>query len=230
MKVLGLILLGLSSLGYPSTLELIRQIPHSGYSEGLDYHKGFLWHALPKQILKIDPKDGSILERHPPPTEYSESITWFNGKIWNVSFSERSIFEGTQSQKKLNFIKRGEVPEGRAWGITHDGKSLIVTGNYSRKLYFLNPNNLTVEKTIETEIADLEDLAYDGKGIWSSSFSQHRGKIFRIDPKKGRIESFFSLPDTIHCPVIDGLAFDGKNLWVTGKECASIYLFKKPLD
>jgi glutamine cyclotransferase len=37
---------------------------------------------------------------------------------------------------------------------------------------------------------------------------------------------YFSLPEE-NCPVIDGIAYDGKGLWVTGKECPSIYYLKK---
>lgn len=218
----------LTSALYGNTLELIRKIPHSGYSEGLEYEKGFLWNALPKEIRKINPSDGSVVQTISPATEYSEGITWLDGVLWNVSFSNNGIYSGKIEGSRSQFQRRGSVPEVHAWGLAHDGKTLIFTGDYSSKLYFMDPKTQKVTKTLVTNERDLEDLAWDGKWIWSSSFTQNPGKIFRIHPKTGKVNGYFSLPNPQECPIIDGIAFDGKGLWVTGKECVSIYYFKLP--
>jgi glutamine cyclotransferase len=211
------------------SLELIRKIPHSGYSEGLDYYQGFLWNSQPKAIVKIDPKDGSVLSRFTPATDYSESLTFFGGKIWNVSFSDNGIYSGKIEGERINFKRVGSTPEKAAWGFTNDGKRLILTGTYnSAVLYFMDPTTLKVIRRLTTTVKDLEDLAWDGKWIWASSFRSHRGEIFRIEPKTGTVTDFFSLSDPENCPLIDGIAFDGKGLWVTGKHCPSIYYFKLP--
>lgn len=227
-RTLFLSILVCAHLAFANTLEVIRKIPHTGYSEGLDYHEGYLWHALPREIVKIDPSDGTVLLRFQPASQYSESVMWFLGYLWNVSYSDNHIYAATLEGRTLKFGKVGTVPEVHAWGLTHDGKSIIVTGNYSNKLYFLNPKTLQIEKTLTTPVKDLEDLAWDGVGIWSSSFSTYRGQIFRIDPKSGDVRQFFSIPNPEECPIVDGIAYDGKNLWITGKNCASIYYVKKP--
>lgn len=212
----------------PEKLFVTRTLPHTGYSEGLDFHQGYLWHALPKEIVKIDPKDGLVLERFKPATDYSESITWFQGKLFNLSFSDNSIHAGSLQKKGLTFRRAGNVPEVHGWGITHDGTHLIVTGDYSPKLYYLHPKTMSVKKTLTTPISDLEDLAWDGTHLWSSSLTKHRGQIFRISPKDGQIVGFYTLPDPESCPVIDGIAFDGTHLWITGKQCPSIFSVKLP--
>lgn len=209
-------------------LEIINKIPHTGYSEGLDFHAGFLWHALPKQILKIDPKDGSILEKFSPATDYSESIKWLNGKLWNLSFSDEGLYQGELTNNKLVFTKITSVPEPRGWGIEKVGNQLAVTGNFSNKIYFFEPKTKKWGKTLVTDATDLEDLAWDGSRLWSSSFSSHSGKIFYVDLKSGKMSSLYELPEKDLCPIIDGIAFDGKTLWITGKECPSIYQAKLP--
>ncbi len=209
-------------------LKMIRKIPHSGYSEGLDYYQGYLWNTLPKGIVKIDPKDGTVLQRFSPASEYSESVAWFLGGIWNVSFSDNGLYFGKLDGGALTFEKVGEVPEAHAWGITHDGKNLIMTGNYSDKLYFVDPKTKKVVRTLQTPIKDIEDLAWDGQGIWASSFTTFKGQIFRFDPKTGAVSPPFTLPEPELCPIIDGIAWDGKGLWVTGKECPSIWLVARP--
>ncbi len=228
MPVLGLVLISAVSSG--DTLQLIRKIPHSGYSEGLDFHNGFLWHSLPKEILKIDPKDGTILNRFPSPTEHSESLAWFQGALWNLSFTDDGIYRGDLNNRgELTFVKKGTTPELHGWGLTHHETELVMTGNFSSKIYFVNPKTLRVTRSIETKIKDVEDLAWDGELLWTSSFSTEKGKIFSVDPKTGKTIGTFSLPED-NCPVIDGIAYDTKGLWITGKECPSIYYVKKPIS
>lgn len=212
------------------TLEVLRQIPHSGYSEGLHFHKNFLWHALPQAIVQIDPKDGTVVRTYQPATKYSESLVWVGETLWNVSFSDNGIYKGTLTRDGLSFKRAGSVPEVHAWGLEYDGKYLVVTGDYSDKLYFLDPKTLQVAKTLTVPIKDLEDLAWDGEGFWASSFTSHRGTIFHINPKNGSIGALYALPDPEKCPVIDGIAYDGKGLWLTGKHCASLYYVKRPVD
>ncbi len=210
-------------------LKLIGAIPHTGYSEGLDFHQGFLWNALPKEILKINPSDGSVIARYTPGSEYSESVAWFNGALWNLSFSDNGIYKGRLKADKLAFKRVGTVPEVHGWGITHNGKQIIATGDYSNKLYFIDALSAKVTRTLETDKTALEDLAWDGRGIWTSSFTGDRGHIFRINPQTGKSGPLYALPDPESCPIIDGIAVDGKTLWVTGKQCPSIYRFELPL-
>lgn len=214
--------------GAAEKLKVLRTVPHSGYSEGLDWHEGFLWHALPKETVKIDPKDGTVVARFAPSTEYNESLVWFKGVPYQVSFHDDGIYRGKLANGQLEWTRVGKTPEVHAWGSTHDGKHVILTGNYSKKLYFFDAKDWKVVRTIETPVADLEDLAWDGQRIWSSSFTQYPGTIFPIDPKTGAVTSFYELPEPAECPVIDGLAWDGEALWLTGKQCANIYRVERP--
>jgi glutamine cyclotransferase len=223
------LILGATLWGQSQTLEVINKIPHSGYSEGLDFHEGFLWNALPNRIVKINPKDGSVVESYAPATEYSESIKWVSGKLWNLSFKSKGLYQGKLRNNQLTFEKIEEVPEDCSWGIEKVGRELVMTGNFSNKLYFYDPENRKWTKTLVTDAVDLEDLAWDGKRLWTSSFSTHRGTIFSVDLQTGKVQSFWELPQKEECPIVDGIAFDGKSLWITGKECPSIYQVKLPI-
>lgn len=209
-------------------LENIKKIPHSGYSEGLDFHQGYLWHALPKKILKIDPKDGAVLQEFKPATEYSESLKWAFGKLWNLSFSDNGLYSATLSSGKLKFQKVSSLSESHGWGIEQVGSELVVTGNFSSKLYFFSPKTKKWIRTLQTQAKEIEDLAFDGKRLWASSFSEERGRVFSIDIVSGKITEKWELKEKENCPIIDGIAFDGKSLWITGKECPSIYQVKLP--
>lgn len=240
----------------PQRLEVIRTIPHSGYSEGLDYAEGYLWNTMTDMvlqregdgvmrqsfpgpeltgtswILKIDPKDGNVVQRFPGPTGKAESIKWVGGKAYHVTFSDNAIYEGKVAGGAFTFRPVGKVPEAHAWGLEMVNGQFVVTGDYSRSLYFLDRTRFSVKRTLETDMRDLEDLAWDGKRLWASSFTQMRGHIFPVNLTTGKVGPFFSLPDPTACPVIDGLALadpkEGKALWVTGKHCPAIYLVKLP--
>lgn len=229
-------------------LKLIRTIPHTGYSEGLDFFDGALWRAVPKAIHKIRPDSGEVLQTYKPATEYSESLVWFKDKLWNVSYSDNKIYAVDRAQVEaakapqvigdqiqLPFVSKGTVAEVHAWGLVHDGKHLIFTGDHgSDKLYFFDTQKSKVVRTLKVTdgdgkpIRDLEDLAWDGKMLWTSSFQSYPGQIFSVDPKTGKAKRFYSIPDPTECSIIDGIAYDKQTLWVTGKNCAKIYLFKKP--
>ena len=147
-------------------LELIRKIPHSGYSEGLDFHDGYLWNPLTRKtqsvqfngsmqtesqslILKIDPADGTVLAKFPGPTKESESIKWIKGVPIHVSFENDGIYTGSFSAAgDLLFKRVGTTPEAHAWGLEYDGKDLIMTGNFSPNLYFVDPKTFKKRRVV----------------------------------------------------------------------------------
>lgn len=246
--LLGAIWISVSAYAADIPLKLVRSIPHTGYSEGLDFHEGFLWHALPTAIVKIDPSSGEVVQTFKPPTAYSESISWFQGKLWNVSYADNGIYAVEKADVAaakpspvvgdpsfLPFSRIGSAREVHAWGLTNDGKNLIFTGDHgSDTLYFFDPSKTAIVRTLKVKgpegkpLTDLEDLAWDGKSLWTSSFESHQGAIFAVHPKTGKVQKFYSIPDPAECSVIDGIAYDHKHLWVTGKNCAKIYCFEIP--
>lgn len=222
------------------TLKVVRTIPHSGYSEGLDFFEKFLWQAQPSVIRKIDPASGEVVKEFQPPTEYSESLAWFQGGLWNLSFKDNGIYFGKlDASGALRFTRRGSTKEIHGWGLTQNGKDLLFTGSYgSRKIYTFDPSSGQITREITAELSDLEDLAWDGQGIWTSTFNVRqtykgkpaplRGTVFRLDPANGSVQGFYALPDPEQCPVIDGIASLGTRLWITGKNCTSIWLVENP--
>lgn len=210
----------------PGGPTLIRTMEHSGWAEGLEVHEGELWHAYPSSHRVLDLMTGAELRRYTPPSGYSESITWFEGKLYNVTYDDQNLYAGTLNAAGLfDWRIVGTVPEIHAWGITHDGDSIIVTGNGTENLYFLDPANGALRRTITTPIDDLEDIAWDRGAIWASSYSELHGQFFRIDPATGSVLDVHSLPDPTECEIVDGLAVADGLLYVTGKNCPKIYVF-----
>ena len=170
-----------------------------------------------------------VLKSFKPATSYSESIKWDNGQLWNLSFSDNGIYKGKLLRNRFAFKKVAAIPdEKHGWGIEVVGNQIAVTGNYSPRIYFFNKKTFKLERIIKLSVSELEDLAFDGKRLWVSSFREKKGKIYAVDLKKGKIVGSFMLPKQYQCTVIDGLAVQGKTIWITGKHCANIYQVKNP--
>jgi len=136
--------------------------------------------------------------------------------------------EENSKKNQLVFKKVATVPEAHGWGIERVGSDLVVSGNFSNRLYFFDPLKSRWGRTLTADVSELEDLAWDGKRLWSSSFSSHPGTIFSINIQTGKVQDFWELPEKSQCPVIDGIAVQEKSLWITGKECPAIYQVKIP--
>lgn len=209
-------------------LTLLRQLPHANWSEGLDFHEGELWGAFPHEIKVYEPNTGMILRAVSPPSTYSESLAWRDGELWNVSYHDDNIYVGTPVDGDFAWRIVGTTPEIHAWGITHDPQHVIVTGNGTPFLYFLDPVTTELVRAVETSVDDLEDIAWDRGAVWASSYSEYSGQFFRLNPWNGQVVDVFSLPTGHECPIVDGIAVDGASLYVTGKDCAWIWVYEMP--
>ena len=206
-------------------LEWIGTMPSDGWSEGLDWHDGVLWQAFPHSLREKDPATGEILATHTPPSDYSESLAWHGGEVFNVSYATNKIHRGRKGTTGFSWQVIGEVPEIHAWGIEHDGANLIVTGNGTPNLYWLDPKDGKLERTLETPVDDLEDIAWYAGHVWASSYSEYSGHFFRLDPESGWIEDLYALPDPAACEIVDGITFDADGrIYVTGKDCPAIWI------
>ena len=126
----------------------------------------------------------------------------------------------------------------QGWGITHNDNYLIISDG-SSKLYFLDPENLTITKTLDVKtyqgksLRNLNELEYvDGKiysNIWQSN------KIVIIDPNTGYIENWVDLsklqkmiPRKQKIDVLNGIAYnpESKTFYVTGKLWPKLFELK----
>ncbi len=118
--------------------------------------------------------------------------------------------------------------KGEGWGLTDDGKHLIMSDG-SSKLYFLNPESLEIVKKInvtqnQKPVKNINELEYiDGK-IWANIWREDH--IIIIDPKTGKITGRLNLENLIdptkydhNLDVLNGIAHDKENdrIFVTGK-------------
>ncbi len=219
------------------TFQVVKKIPHDteSYTEGLILTGGFLYEGTglygKSHIQKIDPKNGAVVKKmETSPLHFGEGLTVFGNEIIQLTYKSNTGF----TYDKDTFEKKSSFHyPSQGWGLTQDGKRLIMS-NGSAALLFLDPKDkkqtgYVIVHDDRGPIGWLNELEYvDGRvyaNIWQSDL------IARIDPESGKVTGWIDLtglnpePEKLKYPyVLNGITSDkdGK-LVVTGKCWPYIY-------
>lgn len=213
-------------------LDVIRVLPHTGRGEGLDFYNGYLWEAeaSDRVLKKINPETGTVVKTHSSPTLYPESLIWIApNKLLHIDFKRKDVALGELLENnKFKFSLVGHLKSIGFGMARRTSTSFWVTGYYSSKIFLYSYPGLTLLKTLETSLVNVEDLAWDGQYLWSSDFRDENKKlIYRISATTGNVLSTHKIPGTQVCDNVDGIAFNGDDMFITGKNCP-LYVVEKP--
>jgi glutamine cyclotransferase len=167
------------------------------------------------------------------PEIFSEGCTIVGDKIYQLTYQNKKSF--VYDKNSLKLLSEFPLPNviGEGWGLTYDGKNLIATDG-SKNLYFLDVNDPSkVVKTVavagNSETYDqLNELEYHNGFIYANIW--HNPIILKINPVTGeavgkfdltKITEKYTAEDNEH--VLNGIAFKGENMLVTGKNWSKIY-------
>jgi len=203
---------------------------HRGFTQGLVFEGGFLYEGTglraQSSLRRVALETGAILQLHRLPDHFfGEGITVYQDKIiqltWksNVGFVYRK--DNFEMLREFNYSTEG-------WGITHDGKQLIMSDGTST-LYFLNPETFEIVRQVKIydnhgPVKYLNELEYVEGQIYANVWQSNR--IAKIDPQTGQVVGWIDLTGLLrlkdyHLPVdvLNGIAYDKtkKRLFVTGK-------------
>jgi glutaminyl-peptide cyclotransferase len=166
---------------------------------------------------------------------FGEGITILNGKLYQLSWKNNKVYVyDTATYAKINELNWPH--EG--WGITHNGKELIISTG-SSSLYFVNPENFAITKIVGVNneygpVANLNELEYVNGEVYANVWGQE-GVIVKINPESGKVTGKLVLGDLLHSnnvphyddaiDVLNGIAWDATNnvLLVTGKNWPAIF-------
>jgi len=235
-------------LGVPSVVKhkVVHSYPHdrSAFTQGLFVHDGVMYESTglygESSVRKVDVKTGKVTQMAKFDERiFAEGITMHSdGKIYGLSWLEGLGFRIDPDTLKVEETFKLPVKEG--WGITSDGKHLIVTDS-TQTLTFLDSNFHAV-KTVEIrdpssnnkDVPFVNELEYiDGK-VYGNVYGLDY--IAVIDPKTGNVDKW------VDCRglwkggargsnnVLNGIAYDKehKKLYVTGKKWSVLYEIETP--
>ena len=169
---------------------------------------------------------GDILQiRELPVQLFGEGVTIHGNKIVQLTWQSNIGF--VYDKTSFELLQEFRYPT-EGWGITHDGKRLIMSDGTST-LHFLDPATLEEIGRIEVRDKDgpvtrLNELEYVQGEIYANVWQTDR--IARIAPDTGDVIGWIELagllsPEDHAVPVgvLNGIAYDAENdrLFITGK-------------
>jgi glutamine cyclotransferase len=229
------------------TYKVEKVYPHdtSSYTEGLEYHDGYLYESAGNYghstLRKVDLATGKAVQVAKLDAKYfGEGISIIGDKIVMLTYREKVGFVYDKNTFKLLSTFNNNVGvEG--WGMTNDGKKLYMDDSTNR-IWFLDKDNYRQTGFIDVyddkkRIDQVNELEYiDGK-LYSNVYTTDT--ILVINPKTGAILQTVDMKNLWPMAdrpagfdndqnVLNGIAWDakGKRLFVTGKKWPHLYQVK----
>ena len=214
------------------TYKVINAYPHdrSAFTEGLVFEDGALYEGTGlhgySTLRRVKLETGEILQIcELPPQFFGEGVTVYENKIIQLTWQSHIGFVYDKYSFKL--LQEFNYPD-EGWGITHDGKHLIMSDG-TETLHFLDPETFEEIGHIEVSannipVIRINELEYIQGEIYANIWQTER--IARIDPLTGQVVGWIDLKgilspedDSETVDVLNGIAYDAKNdrLFVTGK-------------
>ncbi len=230
---------------------IINAYPHnsSSFTEGLEWYDNDLFESTGdteyqgnSKLARTDLKTGKAKQEiNLDKAYFGEGMTILNDKIYMLTYREGKCFVFDLK----SFKKIGEFNyTGEGWGMTNDGKYLIMDDG-SNNLYYRDPESFQVVKSVGVSdnngpLGNINELEYvDGfiyANVWTTQY------IVKIDPATGNVVGKADFTGVLnkYAPgtftdqqlatdaVLNGIAYDkiGKRFFVTGKNWPKVFEVK----
>lgn len=177
-------------------------------------------------LREVELETGAVVRRRDvPPQYFAEGLALFEDRLIQLTWQSRRGFV----YDRRSFEPLGEFAyEGEGWGLTHDGRFLILSDG-TDTLRFLDPVTFETVRTVAVAadgrpVARLNELEYICGEVYANVWQTDR--IARIDPETGRVLGWLDLGGLLppedraaRVDVLNGIAYDPATgrLFVTGK-------------
>ncbi len=220
------------------TYDLVTTYPHNpdDFTQGFYYKDGYIFEGtgLTGKSRLVKYKLGSTEAEkvgNVDTSVFGEGITELDNTIYQLTWQNRLIFTYDQDLKmKDELAMPGEIREG--WGITTMNDQLVVTEG-SQKIHFFT-KDLKYIRTVQAVddkqgYSNLNELDYHDGLLYINVYQQNF--VIVVDPETGAVKAKLNLDQfkpeqPAESDVLNGIAFKGENMLVTGKLWNRIYEIK----
>lgn len=221
-----------------ATYHIVNEFPHdhTAFTQGLVFEDGFFYESTGRKgfssVRKVVPRTGEIVMIHELPEDFfGEGLTIAGSEMIQLTWRSRVGFiydkETFAVQKEFDYQTEG-------WGITYDGKRLIMSDG-SATLYFLDPKTFQTVAQVKVRdensfVSNLNELEFINGEIFANVWKTNT--IVRINPETGRVLGWINLNGLLRLEditgpvdVLNGIAYDARldRLFVTGKLWPKIF-------
>jgi glutaminyl-peptide cyclotransferase len=211
--------------------EVVNKFPHDpgAFLQGLVWHDGFFESTGQfgrSSLRRVEYPTGKVLQQVNLDSQYfGEGLAMVDNRLIQLTWqSHRGFVYDRDSFKQLREFNY----DTEGWGLTYDGKSLILSDG-TNVLTFIDPDSFKPTRKLSVKfngmaLRDLNELEYIDGEIWANVW--HSDRIVRIDPGSGQVKSYLDLAgilpeDEKSDPeaVLNGIAYDArsKRIFVSGK-------------
>ncbi len=212
--------------------KIINTYPHNtgSFTQGLVFNQGVLYESTglngQSAVKIVDLNTGKTINSHELPDKYfGEGIAIVGNKIIQLTWKSKKGF--IYDKNTLTLLRTFNY-ETQGWGITYDGKYLIMSDG-TDLLYYLDPRTFNVRGKLEVydqkgKVGRLNELEFIDGHIYANVWGTE--KIAIINPKSGQVKAWIDLSGLLNSEdkkkrvdVLNGIAYNKESqmLYVTGK-------------
>ena len=193
--------------------------------------KGNLWLATRAGLNHYDPQTGKVLKKVGVDAAYfAEGMVVVSGKAYQLTWQSGIgfVYDIKTFQQLRTFSYFGE-----GWGLTYDGKSMIMSDGTS-SIRFLDPDSLLIRKMLTVTangvpVKNLNELEIVNGELWANIWQTD--SIARINPQTGVVLGWIDCSGLLtpqersQADVLNGIAYDSKRevLLLTGKNWSKMF-------
>lgn len=221
--------------------EVVHAYPHDrdAFTQGLIFLDGVLYESTGlngrSTLRKVQLETGKVLQQAVIDSVYfAEGMTNWGPDLVQLTYKNQRGFVYDRASFK---VKQRFSYDGEGWGLTQDGKRLIMSDG-SSQLRFIDPVTLQETGRITVmdgnrSVANLNELEFVKGEILANIWMTDR--IARISPTTGQVTGWIDLKGLMKSSelssldaVLNGIAYDpaGDRLFVTGKLWPKLFEIK----
>lgn len=214
------------------TYRIVHAYPHDprAFTQGLVFVDGSLYESTglegQSSLRMVDLETGRILQSQPVDRKYfAEGLTDWGSTLVQLTWESQVAF--VYDRFSFRMLRTCSY-SGEGWGLTQDGKSLILSDG-TDTLRFFDPVTFHEIRRIAVKdhgkpIREINELEFIHGKIYANIW--HSDRIARIDPASGKVLGWIDLKGLLSADqrtnpeaVLNGIAYDAMHdrLFVTGK-------------
>lgn len=218
--------------------KIINKYPHdkNAYTQGLVYHNGYLYESTglygKSTLRKVEITTGKVLQSLSlSPIYFGEGIAILDDKIYQLTWENKKAF--VYDLKSFKLLKEFTYPT-EGWGITTNGKELIVSDG-SNFLTYYDADKFSISNSImirqgNKSLYNINEMEYFDGLIYANVYLTDN--IVIINPNNGDIVGWIdisllrqNLDDSQNSEVSNGIAYNPntKTFYLTGKNWSNLF-------
>lgn len=169
-----------------------------------------------EDIYRLDPTNGSIVEKYTIPGSFLDHMEWDGRNLWGNDHHGGSLLRKIDLET-LEVTENIEIPFENLMGVAWDGSHLWTTNPSTIQLVKVDPATGEIDGVLDFDFPDFQlaeqtcGIGWDGVCLWVGDIVNR--KYHQVDPATGEVVLTIIAPGGEES-LPTGFAWNGSNMWV----------------